>query len=299
MSLRVRIIGCLIIGLIVSGLGYERMVNAGQEFHWGSSKVIQSHNDDRGTDQLIVQEAASVTPSKAIDTDELLEIPIPPNYETLFLSRENERLEAPTVKAAPQTAPVVAETEPVETRSDLLAVAPTLPIEIPIPKSPSPIATPPQEHQVDDQFGPQLREAAKASAVGQLSDTATRRVPDDGINIVSHRRYLDLVRRLPVAVEQLNSDNVEGQSIPDYPLSCLSDAQQDEFVIVKFRVNSGGWAALPQVVQTTNDCFNTAAVRAARATRFGIDTKSQDVFGQTQFALSYVFQKPGDAQLYE
>jgi len=55
---------------------------------------------------------------------------------------------------------------------------------------------------------------------------------------------------------------------PQYPTQCLRSARPLETVLVEFNVTPEGAVVSPQVINTTNPCFNRAAIRAVERWRY-------------------------------
>jgi len=69
---------------------------------------------------------------------------------------------------------------------------------------------------------------------------------------------------------------------PQYPTQCLRGARPVETVLVEFNVTPEGGVVSPEVVNTTNPCFNRAALRAVQRWRYQpriVDGVAQPRFG--------------------
>ena len=69
---------------------------------------------------------------------------------------------------------------------------------------------------------------------------------------------------------------------PQYPTQCLRGARPVETVLVEFNVTPEGAVVSPEVVNTTNPCFNRAALRAVQRWRYQpriVDGVAQPRFG--------------------
>jgi len=97
----------------------------------------------------------------------------------------------------------------------------------------------------------------------------------------------------PIPYIFASSDMIARHSEPAYPASCLHKASNEEFVSIRFRINERGWVVAPGVAESTNTCFDSAAIQAARRTRF-----HEAVFQKTSgdFLIRYSFEKPDFAR---
>jgi len=69
---------------------------------------------------------------------------------------------------------------------------------------------------------------------------------------------------------------------PQYPQRCMSRARERETVVLEFNVNPDGGVVNPQVIQSTNSCFDRAAIRAVERWRYNpkiVDNIAQPRFG--------------------
>ncbi|MDT8437731.1 MAG: energy transducer TonB [Wenzhouxiangellaceae bacterium] len=69
---------------------------------------------------------------------------------------------------------------------------------------------------------------------------------------------------------------------PQYPQRCMSRARDTETVVLEFNVTPEGNVVNPQVVQSTNSCFDRAAMRAVERWRYNpkiVDNVAQPRFG--------------------
>ncbi len=79
---------------------------------------------------------------------------------------------------------------------------------------------------------------------------------------------------------------------PVYPHSCAANAQPVETVLVSFTVTSGGRVAAERVANSTNACFDNAALNALRRWRFEprtVDGAPRPAYDQ---AHSFTFRRP-------
>jgi periplasmic protein TonB len=79
---------------------------------------------------------------------------------------------------------------------------------------------------------------------------------------------------------------------PQYPDQCQRSAKATEIVVVEFNVTPEGTVVNPQVVDTTNACFNRAALRAVERWKYQpriVDNEAKPRFGvrtQIRFDLA-------------
>jgi len=69
---------------------------------------------------------------------------------------------------------------------------------------------------------------------------------------------------------------------PQYPQRCMSRARERETVVLEFNVTPDGGVVNPQVIQSTNSCFDRAAIRAVERWRYNpkiVDNIAQPRFG--------------------
>lgn len=96
------------------------------------------------------------------------------------------------------------------------------------------------------------------------------------------------VPSLPVIVEAVILERVE----PVYPPSCEAAAAAAESVDVAFTITPGGDVVSERIAQTTNPCFDRAALNAIKRWRFGprtIDGEARPAFEQQ---ASFRFNRP-------
>lgn len=70
---------------------------------------------------------------------------------------------------------------------------------------------------------------------------------------------------------------------PQYPQRCMSRARGVETVVLQFDVTPEGSVVNPEVLETTNACFNRAAIRAVQRWRY--NPKVQDDVAQPRFGV--------------
>ncbi|MEL6365152.1 MAG: energy transducer TonB, partial [Pseudomonadota bacterium] len=70
---------------------------------------------------------------------------------------------------------------------------------------------------------------------------------------------------------------------PQYPDRCQSRAEGEEVVVVQFDVTPDGSVVNVEVIETTNSCFNRAAIRAAE--RWKYQPKIEDGEAKPRFGV--------------
>lgn len=69
---------------------------------------------------------------------------------------------------------------------------------------------------------------------------------------------------------------------PQYPTQCMNQAREVESVVVEFNVTPEGTVVNVEVIDSTNRCFNRAAMRAVERWRYApriVDNEAQPRFG--------------------
>lgn len=69
---------------------------------------------------------------------------------------------------------------------------------------------------------------------------------------------------------------------PQYPQRCMDRARETETVVLEFDVTPEGSVVNPEVLDSTNSCFNRAAIRAVQRWRYNpkvVDDVAQPRFG--------------------
>ncbi len=78
--------------------------------------------------------------------------------------------------------------------------------------------------------------------------------------------------RLPAPPQPAPADIIEARVIeriePIYPRGCIADASALETVVIAFTITTAGRVASERVAQSTNACFDAAALNAVRRWRF-------------------------------
>lgn len=79
---------------------------------------------------------------------------------------------------------------------------------------------------------------------------------------------------------------------PQYPSQCSGAAGQTETVVMEFNVTPEGTVVNPEVIQSTNRCFNRAATRAVQRWKYApkiVNNEPQPRFG-VRTALDFVLE---------
>jgi len=255
MPITLRIIGIAVILAMVLGLGYERALRA----HAPSLEETAAAEDAFDS-----SDHGATTLSDRPDEEIILEVPPPP------------------VMSASGEAPVLRDRPSVRRDGDLAEAG-------------SREARLQDAAPLVDQSSPQESPAARNDPIIEQSTDVPSGGPETDSLDTSESlvdRILAFQRELSFPYEVLEDNEIARRVAPRFPDKCVEGADAEEIVIVRFRITNSGRAFRPAVAVTTNECLNSAAVSAARRTRFTDGfLRDRDYTGR-DFILSYAFSKP-------
>jgi len=303
MSQRLRIFGCLILGLLVLALAYERVVNASAEDVERITIPAEQNSVAAVSDHVEIIETGPVALSASAEPDE-------ENSDLLAMDEDLRTLLAKADDAVAELLP--ADEDPLDSFD---------PNEVMIDGSPQPetpsdegLTVPPLEKATVDPSTRLSAPSAKPNrsesgikslsnreAITESSSTSASRMLPDGVVFeeaapsFSYRRggrrivLPDGSLRIPF--KEMPSTWISSTVQPQYPDACVSSASEKETVVVRFRIDRRGRADHPKAALATNVCFNNAAVAATRRLRFHVRPPPGFSLGGSTFLVSYEFVK--------
>ena len=333
MSTSMRILGIALILAIVAGLGYERSKKVkarehafAQEASPGSASftdadrtAIAANADPDATGESTVLEVplppredgdtasertqadfAPATPDirdwKGLEETAMVSIILdnPPKNSGLddgFVEQlrvENETGEAVVDNEQPiMNADDAVASEPAPaTAQSPIPVAPRSTVNAETAASPTEVTAP----SLSPDAAPEARDTAATQSPKRETDPL-RNAPELTPEIVE--RILAFQQELTFPYELLDDNEISRRVMPRFPAKCIEQAEANEIVIVRFRITSSGRAFRPMIAATTNECLNSAAISAARRTRFNERLLRQRGYKGVDFILSYSMQRPG------
>jgi len=299
MSTPFRIAGCFILGLLVTGLAYERVVNARQELlssaeaadkSPGGRAVVSPEVNDRGPDLAVLVKSDNfsddVPAGGDVIDDELIEKNDASNLnDEKHLTEEegvsdansaslmNEKTLSENTNSSTEEISTVHEAnseENIAIRSSLLMV-PSL-----------------SKTRIEDQLNsistnplaPELKTGLILDEVQFLNNFKNEQ------GKISNRRLLRADGELKFPYKIMPSDWFLKRQNATYPRQCAPAAAEKETVTVQFQVDSYGYANKPKIADATNKCFSASAIDAIRDMQFRVRAAPGYSLGGSKFLVS-------------
>ena len=304
MSLSIRIIGCFILGLLVLGLGYERVVNArvaaekpqSLQVGPGASRPVASGGFPQAND--VIEEGVLKDPKFAKDLLATNGIALALNEKDTrspsglgvgYYPRQQQPVEAEAAEDSRQFS-IGEDTDIADRHNDDGPGADVVPKSVPV--VPPSLFNTPILTETDNTEDVSAEERSENPIVG------TRIVLEDAVFIngaetttteLLSRKILTADGDLKFPYKKMPANWFLSTVESNYPEACGPGASQVELVTVRFRVNRGGRAHKPTTVSATNDCFSRAAVRAVRRMRFRVRAPAGYYYGGSIFLVTIEF----------
>lgn len=234
-------------------------------------------------EEVVLETVAGVTPSTEI---------VVPQTEDQIASAD-QSIEEVVVEVLEDPAPVN-DTAVSEVREDLDPVENEVYVE-------------PEEVLIDDQASleetieeipdpkpnfvpaPSLKQEYRLASLAEVAESETADRP-----LSSNARVREFEAQLSFPFQVVLEHDLTRRVDARYPLRCFEEAESEEIVLVRFRVNSAGRVFRTGIAATTNECLNKAALAAAKRTRFDTSRLRERASDGENFVLSYIFEKPTD-----
>ena len=210
--------------------------------------------------------AVQTASAPGADASELLEVPDPASLQRLALAQTDEPIVAPASAPSEETARASASSSDADAASSDNADNSSGDQASAVLPPDAPVRIKPDE---DDSVAEAVEEtppAALSDALSQRLEFPYRRLED-----------IDFTRRANTR----------------YPSDCRDRAAAEEAVIIRFKINARGRSIDEEVAASTNECFDDAAMRVIRRSRFNTIRLARENFqvGEDEVILAIPFSK--------
>ncbi len=210
--------------------------------------------------------AVQTASAPGADASELLEVPDPASLQRLALAQTDEPIVAPASAPSEETARASASSSDADAASSDNA-----------------------DNSSGDQASAVLPPAAPVRIKPDEDDSVAEAVEETPPAALSDA----LSQRLEFPYRRLEDIDFTRRANTRYPSDCRDRAAAEEAVIIRFKINARGRSIDEEVAASTNECFDDAAMRVIRRSRFNTIRLARENFqvGEDEVILAIPFSK--------